>query len=160
MKAVILTISDRCHEGTREDESGPCLVAHVQRAGWDVVETAVLPDDQLAIVKKLLALTEESDVNLILTTGGTGAGPRDVTPEATRMVIERPFPGIAEALRSESMKHAKFAMLSRGEAGSRGRALIVNLPGSPKAVDQLWPVLEPVVGHACRLLAGVDDPHS
>ena len=141
MKAVILTISDRCHEGTREDESGPCLVAHVQRAGWDVVETAVLPDDQLAIVKKLVALTEES-------------------PEATRMVIERPFPGIAEALRNESMKHAKFAMLSRGEAGSRDRALIVNLPGSPKAVDQLWPVLEPVVGHACLLLAGVDDPHA
>jgi len=99
-------------------------------------------------------------VELVLTTGGTGAGPRDVTPEATSMVIERSFPGIAEALRAESARHTPYAILSRGVAGSRGGTLIVNLPGSPRAVSQLWPVLKPVVDHACRLLKGENDSHA
>jgi molybdenum cofactor synthesis domain-containing protein len=135
-------------------------VERLERGGWDVDALSVVPDERLEILRKLIELADEAAVHLVLTTGGTGAGPRDVTPEATRMVIERPFPGIAEALRAESARHTRYGLLSRGAAGSRGRTLIVNLPGHPKAVDQLWPVLEPVLEHACRLLAGDDDPHT
>jgi molybdopterin adenylyltransferase len=159
MKAAILTVSDRCHEGTQEDLSGGHLVGLVQNAGWTLAEHVVVPDDKLTIAKQLVQWCDELKVNLILTTGGTGAAPRDVTPEATRMVIERPFPGIAEALRNESAKHTPYAALSRGESGSRGACLIVNLPGNPKSTEELWPVLQPVVGHACKLLAEVSDPH-
>jgi molybdenum cofactor synthesis domain-containing protein len=160
MKVAILTVSDRCHEGTRVDVSGPRLAELVQEDQWTVAEQTIVPDDKLAIVKKLVHWSDELEVNLIVTTGGTGAGPRDVTPEATRMVTLRPFPGIAEAMRAQSQKHTPYAMLSRGEAGSRGHTLIVNFPGNPKSIDQLWPIVQPVVGHACRLLAGVADPHA
>ena len=160
MKAATLTVSDRCHDGTQEDVSGSRLVDLLLKDQWSVVEQAIVPDDKLAIVKKLVRWSDEFKVNLIVTTGGTGAGPRDVTPEATRMAIERPFPGIAEAMRAESQKHTKYALLSRGEAGSRGHTLIINFPGNPKSILELWPVVQPVVGHACRLLAGVADPHT
>ena len=160
MNASVVTVSDRSARGEREDLSGPALAQALTDADWEVVSRVVVPDDKLAIVETLLSLCDESGVNLLLTTGGTGAGPRDVTPEATHMVVERPFPGIAEALRRESEKYSKYAILSRGIAGSRGHTLIVNLPGNPKAIAELWPVLAPVVGHACRLLAGTDDPHN
>jgi molybdenum cofactor synthesis domain-containing protein len=159
MKAAVVTVSDRSARGEREDQSGPALAQALSDAHWNVTVRVVVPDERLAIVEALLSLCDEASVNLLLTTGGTGAGPRDVTPEATRMVIERPFPGVAEALRRESEKHSRYAMLSRGVAGSRGQTLIVNLPGNPKAIAELWPVLEAVVDHACRLLAGTDDPH-
>jgi molybdenum cofactor synthesis domain-containing protein len=159
VNAAVVTVSDRSARGEREDLSGPALAQVLQDAGWEVTSQIVVPDDRLAIVEALLSLCDETRVNLLFTTGGTGAGPRDVTPEATQMVLERPFPGVAERLRRESEKHSKYAMLSRGAAGSRGQTLVVNLPGSPKAIAQLWPVLAPVVGHACRLLAGADDPH-
>lgn len=160
MRVAVLTVSDRCHEGTRVDVSGSRLAELVQKDQWTMVEHAIVPDDKLAIVKKLVHWSDELEVNLIVTTGGTGSGPRDVTPEATRMAIERPFPGISEAMRAESQKHTRYAMLSRGEAGSRGRTLIINFPGNPKSVEELWPIVQPVVGHACRLLAGVVDPHT
>lgn len=159
MKAAVITVSDRSARGERKDASGPALVRLLTDDHWEVAQAVVVPDDRLAIVEALLSLCDEEGVHLLLTTGGTGAGPRDVTPEATQMVVERPFPGLAEALRQESEKYSKYAMLSRGTAGSRGHTLIVNLPGNPRAIAELWPVLQPVVGHACRLLAGTDDPH-
>lgn len=159
LTACVLTLSDRCAAGA-PDLSGPALARHVAETGFTVVEQTILPDDQLLIVKKLLHWSDELHVALIVTTGGTGAAMRDVTPEATRMVIERPMPGVSEALRAESLKYTPFGLLSRGESGSRGRTLIVNFPGNPKAIDQLWPVLSKVVPHACRLLAGDADPHS
>jgi molybdenum cofactor synthesis domain-containing protein len=160
MNAAVVTVSDRSATGEREDRSGPAVAKVLADAGWEVASRTVVADAKLAIVEALLSLCDDSQVNLLLTTGGTGAGPRDVTPEATQMVVERPFPGIAEALRRESEKHSKYATLSRGTAGSRGHTLIINLPGNPKAIGELWPVLEPIVGHACRLLAGQDDPHA
>jgi len=160
MKAAVVTVSDRSSQGARADLAGPRLAELLRGAGFSAGEPVVVPDETLAIIDVLIRLADESGANLILTTGGTGAAPRDVTPEATRMILERPFPGIAEALRAESARYSKYAMLSRGVAGSRKQALIINLPGNPKAVDQLWPVLEPIVDHTCRLLAGADDPHT
>lgn len=160
MNAAVVTVSDRSFKRERQDLAGPRLVELLRKADWIVAEPLIVPDESLAIIDALIRLADEDGANLILTTGGTGAAPRDVTPEATRMVLERPFPGIAEALRAESVRHSKYAMLSRGVAGSRKQALIVNLPGNPQSIDQLWPVLEQVVGHACRLLAGADDLHA
>ena len=159
LRAAVLTASDRCSQGAT-DLSGPLLAKHVRALGIEVAEVAVVPDDQLAIVKKLVYWSDELKLNLIVTTGGTGVSPRDVTPEATRMVLERPLPGIGESMRAESAKHTPQGMLSRCVAGSRGATLIVNFPGNPRAVEELWPVLAPVVVHACRLLAGKDDPHT
>lgn len=159
LSAAVLTASDRCSRGA-PDLSGKLLARRVEEVGFHLAEQAVVPDDKLAIVKKLVHWSDELQLNLIVTTGGTGASPRDVTPEATRMALERPFPGLCEAMRAESVKHTPHGMLSRGEAGSRGGTLIVNFPGNPKAIEELWPVLAPVVVHACRLLAGEDDPHS
>ena len=160
MKAAVVTVSDRSFKREREDLAGPRLVELLRDADWSVALPLVVPDETLAIIEALIRLADEEKLNLILTTGGTGAAPRDVTPEATRMILERPFPGIAEALRAESAKHSKYGVLSRGVAGSRKQALIINLPGNPKAIDQLWPVLQPIVGHTCRLLAFADDPHA
>ncbi len=158
LTVAVLTASDRCSQGA-PDLSGPLLARFANDLGFRVVEQAVLPDDKLAIAKKLLHWSDELGVSLIVTTGGTGAAPRDVTPEATRMVLERPFPGISEALRTESLKHTPAGMIGRGEAGSRGSTLIVNFPGQPKAIEQLWPVVSSVVVHACRLLLGEQHPH-
>lgn len=160
MNAAVLTVSDRSYAGEREDLSGTQLVKLLEADGWTIAAHDVVPDEKLAIIKQLLSYADEQSVNLVLTTGGTGAGPRDVTPEATRISIEKPFPGIAEALRTESAKSTPYAMISRGVAGSRGHSLIINFPGSPKAIEQLWPVIAKVVGHACRLLSGEDDPHT
>ena len=160
MKIAILTISDRGAAGQAEDKSGP-LIAQIisQRTPWEVAQRAIVPDEQAMIVQTLLDWCEMG-CNLILTTGGTGFAPRDVTPEATRQVIEREAPGIAEALRAESLKITRHAMLSRAVAGIRARTLIINLPGSPKAVKENLDILLPILPHALDLLTDAPDTES
>lgn len=155
MSAVgILTISDRGAAGDYEDRSGPLLRELITaRTGWQVDRQEVIPDD-LETIAATLRDWCAAGLDLILTTGGTGFAPRDVTPEATRAVLEREAPGIAEALRAESLKVTRHAMLSRGVAGIRGRTLIINLPGNPKAIRENMDVLLPVLPHALELLAG------
>ena len=154
----ILTASDRSARGERPDLSGPALAERVTAQGWTVERTAVLPDDLPALRETLSAWADEGRVDVILTTGGTGFAPRDVTPEATELVIEREAPGLAEAMRSESLKSTPHAMLSRALAGIRGNVLIINLPGSPKAAVENLEVVLPVLPHAVELLH--DDPDS
>ena len=148
----ILTVSDRSSRGERPDLSGPALVELVTAQGWKVTRTAILPDDLSDLRATLSAWADEGGVDVILTTGGTGFGPRDVTPEAMRLVIERDAPGLAEAMRSESLKFTPHAMLSRALAGMRGSVLIINLPGSPKAAVENFQVILPVLPHAVELL--------
>ncbi|MCI0580043.1 MAG: MogA/MoaB family molybdenum cofactor biosynthesis protein [Chloroflexi bacterium] len=158
MKVGILTISDRGVRGEYEDRSGPLITEIIgRRTSWQVSHQAIVADDVEEIKAALLAWCQEG-VHLILTTGGTGFSPRDVTPEATRQVIERETPGIAEAMRAESLKVTQHAMLSRAVAGIRGQTLIVNLPGNPKAVKENMDVLLPVLPHALQLLS--DHPGS
>lgn len=154
----ILTVSDRSSRGEREDASGPALVRLVQEQGWSVDRQAILPDDQAAIRDLLASWADSGDLDVILTTGGTGFAPRDVTPEATRAVIDREAPGLAEAMRAASLKITPHAMLSRIVTGIRRKTLIINLPGSPKgAVENLQVVLS-VLPHAIQLLQ--EDPTS
>ncbi len=153
MRTAVLTISTSVSRRDSDDESGPLLAQLAEEAGADVQAMEVVPDDE-ALIEDRLRHYVEDDVRLILTTGGTGLSPDDVTPEATRAVIERDAPGIAEALRAESARHTPMAMLSRGVAGIAGRTLIVNLPGSPKAVAELFGVLAPVLDHAVATLDG------
>jgi molybdenum cofactor synthesis domain-containing protein len=151
----VLTVSDRGARGEYEDRSGSLIVETIKRlTPWAVTEYAIIADEKEAITTTLISWCE-AGLNVILTTGGTGFAPRDVTPEATRQVVEREAPGIAEALRAESLKVTPHAMLSRGMAGMRGQTLIVNLPGSPKAVRENLQVLLPVLPHAVELLTGV-----
>jgi len=149
----VLTISDRASRGETEDRSGPLLVRLVEEAlGWRVTLQAVVADDRARIAEFLRRWADEEDVALILTTGGTGFAPRDVTPEATREVIERETPGLVEAMRSASLRVTPHGMLSRAVAGIRGRTLIVNMPGSPKAVQEQFDVILPALPHGVRLL--------
>ena len=157
VKARVLTLSDRASRGEYADESGPRVRAALERAGATVVGgVEVLPDEEDAIVRTLEAYTHASEgqpeVDVVLTTGGTGLGRRDVTPEATLRVVRRRVPGIAELLRRETSKLEPLAVLSRGEAGTRGRTLIVNLPGSPAAVEQCMGVLVPLLPRVLSLL--------
>ena len=153
----VLTISDRSYAGKREDESGPLIEQMVKRRlGWEVAVTGVVPDEREDIKNELIRWADGGDVDLILTTGGTGFAPRDVTPEATQDVIERNAPGLAEAMRAVSLQITPHAMLSRAVCGIRKRTLIVNLPGSTKAVRENLEVIVPVLPHALDLLA--DDP--
>ena len=156
MKAAVLTVSDGVAEGTREDKSGSLLAALLGEEGYDV-ERRVVPDDRDAIAEAIAELAEDAAV--VLTTGGTGLGPRDVTPEATAEVLEREAPGIAEALRADSLSKTPHALLSRGLAGVRGQALIVNLPGSPGGCRDGFEVLRPALKHAVELLAGEPTAH-
>jgi len=154
----ILTLSDRSATGERADASGPALADLIRAQGWSVTKQAILPDDESAIRATLTEWADSGTVDVILTSGGTGFAPRDVTPEATRAIIEREAPGLAETMRAESLKKTPHAMLSRAVAGIRKRTLIVNLPGSPKgAVENLQTIL-PVLPHAVQLLT--DDPNS
>ena len=155
----VVTISDKGSQGQRDDRSGPEIVRLVKAAGGTVVSDKVIPDERNLIMGLLLALADSGEVDLVLTTGGTGFSPRDVTPEATRAVIEREAPGIAEALRAASMHKTPMAMLSRGVAGLRKRTLIVNLPGSPKAVTECLEVLLPVIPHAVETLQASVEQH-
>jgi molybdopterin adenylyltransferase len=148
----ILTISDRSARGERPDLSGPALVELVTAQVWIVIRTAILADDLAALQETLIAWADERQQDIILTTGGTGFAPRDVTPEATRAVIEREALGLAEAMRAESLKVTSHAMLSRAVAGIRGKTLIINLPGSPKAAVENLQVVLPVLAHAVELL--------
>jgi molybdenum cofactor synthesis domain-containing protein len=148
----ILTVSDRSARGERPDASGPALVEQVQRQGWQVILQEIIPDDYGRLCQVLTEWADGGEVDVILTTGGTGFTPGDVTPEATRAVIDRLASGLAEAMRAESLKITPHAMLSRAVAGIRGRVLIVNLPGSPKAAVENLEVILPVIPHAVRLL--------
>jgi molybdenum cofactor synthesis domain-containing protein len=154
----ILTLSDRSARGEREDESGPALARLVRDRSWAVIKEAILPDEDSRIRATLIAWVESGEVDVILTTGGSGFAPRDVTPEATRAVIDREAPGLAEAMRAASLHLTPHAMLSRIVAGIRGRTLIVNLPGSPKGAVENLQVILPVLPHAVQLLRG--DPES
>ncbi|MGI9068204.1 MAG: MogA/MoaB family molybdenum cofactor biosynthesis protein [Pyrinomonadaceae bacterium] len=154
IRAVAITVSDRCARGEQDDVSGRALVELLRNAGADIVAHEILADDLEPLADRLRDLAERSDVNLIVTTGGTGFGPRDNTPEATLRVTEREAPGLAEAMRAESLKHTPMAMISRGVCGIRNGTLIINLPGSPKAVRVSFAVIQPVLNHAIALLAG------
>lgn len=154
IKAVVITVSDACSRGEREDSSGAALAQLLTELGATIVETIILSDDFDPLVQSLSDFAGRDDVNLIVTTGGTGLGPRDNTPEATQRVIEREAPGIAEAIRADSRKTTSMAMLSRGVCGVRSGTLIINLPGSPKAVKESFAVISPVLSHALDLLAG------
>jgi molybdopterin adenylyltransferase len=154
IRVAILTVSDGVAAGEREDTSGEVLAAWLEQRGWSLAEQSVVPDVVREIAAVLSDWADHAQLDLILTTGGTGFGPRDVTPEATSAVLERPAPGLAEALRAAGMQNTPFAALGRGVAGIRGRCLIVNLPGSEKAVREGLEVLERVVPHAVDLLAG------
>lgn len=159
IRVGILTVSDRAARGIYPDESGAALQEWVRaQPGWSVARYAVVPDDPEAIRQALQVWCDEEGLDLVLTTGGTGFGPRDLTPEATRPLLEREAPGIAEALRFYSLQHTPFAMLSRGVAGIRGRTLIINLPGSPRAVRESMAILAPVLPHAIALLRGESGP--
>ncbi len=151
MRCAILTVSTSAAAGSSADVSGPELVRLAREGGADVASAAVLPDDA-GVIEAWLHARVADGYDLILTTGGTGLTPDDVTPEATRAVIERDAPGFAEAMRAESIRRGTAGMLSRGVSGIAGRTLIVNFPGSPGAVRELFPVIAPVLGHAVGML--------
>ncbi len=148
----ILTVSDRSARGERPDASGPALAELVRSRGWEVVCQSILPDDLKTLSDTLAAWADGGDLDIILTTGGTGFAPRDVTPEATLAVVDRLAPGLAEAMRAESLKVTPHAILSRAVAGIRGKVLIINLPGSPKAAVENLQVVLPALEHALMLL--------
>jgi molybdenum cofactor synthesis domain-containing protein len=152
LRIGILTVSDRSSSAERPDLSGPALQEVVNAQGWSVEKADILPDDLQAIKSYLTTWADSNSLDLILTTGGTGFGPRDVTPEATQAVIDREAPGLAEAMRAESLKITPHAMLSRSKVGIRGSTLIVNLPGSPRAAVENLTVILPVLEHAIALL--------
>ena len=154
IRVAVLTISDSTSRGQREDRSGPAVREQVEQRGWIVTMTAVLPDERNAIASRLIGLTGAEAPDVILTTGGTGVALRDVTPEATRSVLEREIPGLGELIRSEGRKSTPYAVLSRGIAGTRGRSLIVNLPGSPQGAVESIEVIADLIPHIVDLLHG------
>ncbi|GMA64496.1 MogA/MoaB family molybdenum cofactor biosynthesis protein [Alicyclobacillus fastidiosus] len=153
-KAVVITLSDGAHQGKRLDTSGQRLAALLRDSEFDVIQTEVLPDDKAMIASSLAGFAAAPDVDLIVTTGGTGLGPRDVTPEATLEVIDREIPGMAEAMRMKTLEKTPMAMTSRQVVGVSNRTLIVNFPGSPKAVEECFDVVRPVLHHVIRLIHG------
>jgi molybdenum cofactor synthesis domain-containing protein len=154
---AILTLSDKGSRGEREDLSGKLLLKFCQALNWEVKHYEILPDEKDLIAEKLIFLADHLKVDLILTTGGTGVHPRDVTPDATSQVIEKEVPGIAEFIRFLSFQRTPLAALSRARAGIRGETLVINLPGSPKAIEEIFPHLTEIIEHAVRKIKG--DPH-
>ena len=154
IRAVVITVSDACSLGEREDKSGEALVELLNELGAEIVAKVVVNDDIEPLAHKMRAYADLKHVNLIVTTGGTGFGPRDNTPEATLQVIERSAPGLSEAMRIETLKNTSMAMISRGVSGIRSGTLIINLPGSPKAVRENFEVIKPVLNHSIDLLEG------
>jgi molybdopterin adenylyltransferase len=157
IRAIVLTVSDRSAKGERVDESGSVLAELLREAGAEVLAREVVSDELEPLAERLRELAEREDVNLVVTTGGTGLSPRDNTPEATRAVIEREVPGIAEAMRAETLGQTPTSMLSRAVCGVRSGALVINLPGSPKGVRECFAVIRPVLAHAVATLAGRGD---
>lgn len=158
VKAAILTVSDRCARGELEDLAGLALREALEARSVQVIAQALVPDEMNLIEAELVRLSDRLGADLVLTTGGTGLGPRDVTPEATEAVLDRKAPGIAEAMRAQSLPHTQTAMLGRGTAGMRGRTLIVNLPGSPQGARDCLGVILPVLAHAMDMIAGGGHP--
>lgn len=154
IRTAVITLSDKGAKGEREDESGRLIREMVDGTGASVEHYAVLPDEQQLIAETLVRLSDSGAIDLILTTGGTGVAPRDVTPEATLSVIDRELPGMAEAMRAESLKKTPHAMISRAVAGIRKRTLIVNLPGSPRAVRENLAVVLPALRHTVEKIKG------
>ena len=154
IRAVVITVSDACFNGERKDTSGEVLAQLLRDLGAEIVAARILSDDPDPLTDALREFADWRNVNLIVTTGGTGLGPRDNTPEATLAVIEREAPGLAEAMRMETLKLTPMAMISRGVCGVRSGALIINLPGSPKGVRESFAVIAPVLKHAIALLEG------
>ena len=158
MRTAVLTVSTSVSRRAAEDQSGPALAALAEAAGCEVVAMEVVPDD-FALIEDRLNHLIDLGCDLVFTTGGTGLTPDDITPEATRAVIDREAPGFAEAMRAEGARHTPHGILSRGVSGVAGRTLIVNFPGSPKAIDQLFVVLAPTLGHVVRTLRGESRHH-
>lgn len=152
--AAVLTVSDRSFRGERPDAGGPLVAEMLKNAGYEVTMTAIVPDEQVQIEEKLRQIADSGEVQLLVTTGGTGFAPRDVTPEATLAVCDRLTPGIPEAMRYASMQVTSRAMLSRAQAGIRKGTLIINLPGSPKAAKENLEGVLPAIGHGLEMLSG------
>ena len=152
--AAVLTISDRGSLGLRDDTSGAAIVTYLEEMGAEISGGEIVPDEADHIASRLVHFADRTQANLILTTGGTGLSPRDVTPEATKSVIDREIPGFTEAMRSESLKKTPHAMISRAVAGMRGTTIIINLPGSPRAVVECLEVISPALPHAVKKAGG------
>jgi molybdenum cofactor synthesis domain-containing protein len=159
IRACVVTVSDKGFAGEREDVSGPLLAALLRQMGAEVLSQTIVPDEREEISRTLTRLADDGQVDLIVTTGGTGLTPRDVTPEATRAIVDRDVPGLAEALRFEGYRRTPLAVISRGVAGTRGSSLIINLPGNPKAVREGMEILTPILPHTIKMLRGVDTEH-
>ncbi|MBL7187797.1 MAG: MogA/MoaB family molybdenum cofactor biosynthesis protein [Phycisphaerae bacterium] len=154
IRTAILTVSDTCSQGNRQDVSGQTIAEMLTKDKFEICEKKIVPDDLQAIADELRRFSDEAGVDVVLTTGGTGLGPRDVTPEATASVCQRMVPGLGEIIRAEGLKKTINAILSRGTAGVCGETLIINLPGSPKAVTESLEIILDVLPHAVKMMLG------